>query len=481
MTLSRRVAEQIRGLGFDPNQTDLLDWLLERTAGNLEWLADVQRRWPLATSVLWQAPEAEWDQRRALAAVMRAPEIGLVLGGERSGKSLLAKQYAVACIMGGDHPAVLSWLALNALPLDAIDPGPADVYISALDSNLSKKLHRRDLRKLLPGALWHNERGKGEASLVYRLPDYDEPSYAWFKGVDQGWESYQGTSIRLGWIDEEARGEEGRLVVEQNLSRAADQGGLVLLTMAPLAGLTWTHDEYVRDRKRDVVIAYLDTLDNPHVSDAMRRRFAGMDDVDLQRRRFGKFHAREGLVYNQWTEGDGSREGSGHLCRPFEIPKDWTRFRAADFGIVAPTCVLWGAMGDDEILYVYRELYRDDLTYQQTAERIVELEKGEIIEQGWADPSARDAIDACAEADVYFDKASNDVKAGIDAVRNRMRVREDGRPRIKVFDTCTGFMREIREYRWDDRRKDDVPVKKNDHAMDAAKYLAVGVDEYYAP
>lgn len=448
-------------------------------AADLDWLRDVRRRHPLAVEVLWQQPKAVWDQRRALAACMQAPVIGIILGGERSGKTRAGLQWAACAGLGGDHPMARAWLDLNQLP--EIPPGPADMFIAAKDSGKSLELHRRVFARWFPHGHWHNEQGKGGAQLDVEVPGYDRPATYFFRAVEQGPESFQGNTLRGVLIDEEPKGTDGRKVIEQAKTRVRDQRGLVLITMSPLLGLTHVHDDYVRDRKDAVVIAELDALDNPHLPhDLFVAAYASMDEVDVQRKRFGRFFAREGVVYNQWVEGDGSREGPGHLCKPFDIPKDWTRFRAADFGLVAPTCVLWGAVGDDETLYVYRELYVIGLTYEQVAEKIVELEQGEVVEQGWADPSAKDAIDTCGELDVYFDKANNDVKAGIDSMRNRMRVRADGRPRIKVFTTCVDFMREIRTYRWDEKRKDDVPVKANDHAMDTGRYLSTGVDDYYA-
>ena len=45
------------------------------------------------------------------------------------------------------------------------------------------------------------------------------------------------------------------------------------------------------------------------------------------------------------------------MVKPFEIPRDWMKFRAMDFGQARPYAVLWFAVDYDGDMYVYRELY----------------------------------------------------------------------------------------------------------------------------
>src|SRR5688572_17756110 len=105
---------ELAALGVDPDAP--LEPLVEQAASDIEWLDRVRRQYPLACSVLWTAEAAACDQRRSVAAVMRAPVVGLVLGGERSGKSIGMKHLTVAMALGGDHPAVRAWLEVNDLP-----------------------------------------------------------------------------------------------------------------------------------------------------------------------------------------------------------------------------------------------------------------------------------------------------------------------------------------------------------------------------
>lgn len=54
------------------------------------------------------------------------------------------------------------------------------------------------------------------------------------KSYDQGRESFQGTSIEVGWLDEEAPED----IYVETLTRCLTTGGLMMLTFTPLEGLT---------------------------------------------------------------------------------------------------------------------------------------------------------------------------------------------------------------------------------------------------
>ena len=51
-----------------------------------------------------------------------------------------------------------------------------------------------------------------------------------------------------------------------------------------------------------------------------------------------------------------------HVVEPFEIPKGWYKFRAADWGYSSPACVLWFAVDYNNNLWLYRELYTKKVT-----------------------------------------------------------------------------------------------------------------------
>lgn len=474
-----------------------LERLVGEQADDLEWLAKVERQFPLAVHTLWSNRNADCDQQRAVAGVMRAPKVGLVLGGWRSGKSEGLKQLTVAKALGGDHPAVRAWLAVNDLPADLIPDGPAQVYAIAPTSNDSLRFHRDDFDRLVgPFGSWYNRNGKGEAVLVVSVPGSKATGKIWFKAVDQGRKSFQGISIRWAWIDEEPLGDLGYGVYDELKARVADQSGQIGISMVPKEGITWVQEKLVGPEESGVEdegarAFYLDALKNPHLPPDFGGLYKGMDADSVAVNRFGRFRSRSGAMYPLWAVGDGSREGPGHVCDEFPIPGDWLRFRGVDFGLVNPTCVLWGAVGDDDTLYIFDEYYKPNgESYDWHADNVAETEGWERVEDGWrrgertwrveagwGDPSSLKGREAFASRNVGVAPANNDVIGGIDRVRERLRLRGDNRPRLKVFRRCRNLIREMGLYVKDDGRVGDFPKKENDHAPDALRYLCMGLHE----
>lgn len=463
-----------------------LERLVAEQAADLEWLHQVEHQYPLAVAALWEAPGSPCDQRRSVIAAATAPTVCVVNGGERSGKSTGAgRQLAVASALGSDHPMVRAWLELNRLPADLVPRGPSEVYAVALTSSDSMRYHRPQIDQLLPrwGKRWYNQNGKGEAHVEMSVPGYSLPGKIWFKSIDQGPDSMQGHSVRFAWIDEDPVGELGRLVYGQLRARVADQDGRVAITRVPMHGPTWVETDLVRDRKDDAVVVELDTLDNPYLPRArFERHFGGMDDSEVQLRRFGRAQITSGRIYPMFSEGDLARFGPSHVCEPFPIPDDWVRFRMGDFGLVNPTCVLWAALGDDDTLYVYDEYYvpnGESYAWHTEQVRQRELDHGCVYEGGWGDPSSKEAREEFARAGIWFAAGNNDYAGGYDKVRERLRLQGDNRPRLKVFArNCPNLVRELRGLCWDPNRVDKVQKKVDDHAPDALRYGVLGIESW---
>lgn len=72
-------------------------------------------------------------------------------------------------------------------------------------------------------------------------------------------------------------------------------------------------------------------------------------------------HIRAAMLYGDWYVTAGSYYGESwndqyHVCKPFNIPDSWPRFRTMDWGFKSPGVVLWWAMDEDENLFCEREV-----------------------------------------------------------------------------------------------------------------------------
>jgi hypothetical protein len=192
----------------------------------------------------------------------------------------------------------------------------------------------------------------------------------------------------------------------------------------------------------------------------------------------------------QWLEGDWDvTEGAAfpefdrkyHVVDPFDVPRTWPRFRAADWGYSSPACVLWFAVDYDNTLFVYREYYGKGLDADRFAAKIMELEafdpkpiNGIMDSSLWAKrgDSGPSIIETMAKRGCRWrpsDRSPGSRLAGKLEVHRRLRI-EDGRTKLKIFSTCTNLISTLPVLPTDPSHMEDVDTKAEDHAYDALRY-----------
>lgn len=242
--------------------------------------------------------------------------------------------------------------------------------------------------------------------------------------------------------------------------------------------------------------------DNPRLYDAHTgtwtppgaeylRRLEALTGVRYDRLRLGNWVAAEGLIYDTF-------DPAVHLHPPIGLPPlDWPRYWVIDFGFNNPfVCQFW-AEDPDGRLYLYRELYRTGEIVADHAKQILAIvKKGDGHK---SDVVARVIItDHDAEGRATLERelgrgttaAKKDVLEGIEAVKVRLKVAGDGKPRLFLCrDALAGRDQsladakkplcttdEILEYVWDDKAKKEQPLKRGDHGMDCMRYLVAQID-----
>ena len=110
--------------------------------------------------------------------------------------------------------------------------------------------------------------------------------------------------------------------------------------------------------------------DNPYLLadgqyEAMLR---SLPEVERKRLLEGDWEVTEGAAFPEFSR-------SKHVVPSFDLPTNFPRIRAADYGYASPSCVLWGAIDWDNNIWVYRELYVKQLTAEQLADRILQVEQ----------------------------------------------------------------------------------------------------------
>lgn len=221
-----------------------------------------------------------------------------------------------------------------------------------------------------------------------------------------------------------------------------------------------------------------------------------------------------------WLEGDWNVvEGAffpefdtkRHVISPFQVPKDWIRFRSMDWGSAKPFSVGWWAVVQDDYVHEgkllprnaivrYREWYGAKapneglkIPAEIVAKGIRDRELGEYIAYGVLDPAAFAVIsgpsigETMARHGVYFRRADNTRNSipkrfgGWDQVRARLRGDEDGNAMIFFSRTCHAILRTLPMMQHSEVNPEDLDTDAEDHAVDETRYACMSRPFRHAP
>jgi hypothetical protein len=226
---------------------------------------------------------------------------------------------------------------------------------------------------------------------------------------------------------------------------------------------------------------------------SMRRRFI-----------YGEWGALTGLVYPQFDE-------TIHILRHDDIERYLQELRLSGFrpsvlegydhGIAVPSCYLLSFVDDDMNVFITDGFYNPERQVKDAAEHIVsirdqyEFDSSELVPI-YADPQifrrsgeggrgvGTTVARLFAEAGIHVQRGANDIYGGIAKIQQYLTPVDkhehplNGQhpaPYLYVSDKLQWFVNEISEYYWkrtssgDDLT--DTPMDRNDHAMDALKYV----------
>jgi phage terminase large subunit-like protein len=270
-------------------------------------------------------------------------------------------------------------------------------------------------------------------------------------------------------------------------------GGKCAITATPL-NEPWIYDEiYLKGAQGDpnIDIFEFSIFDNAYLKKEEVDWFIDqITEEDKDARIYGRFRHLTGLVYKEFAEI--------HRIESFEIPKHWTRICACDYHPRKPCYLVWIAIDENDIAYVYDEL-RTQGTIRQISEKIVakEQEAGGVIRYRFIDSisATPDRVNgSCPQRD--FIKEGNDLKhpllfrsstknwsMGKNAVSEYLSVR-NGKPGIYFFKDKVPFMiGGMGRYTWAaaNTKNGDMekPRKLYDDEADTLRYALVLRIRYY--
>ncbi len=300
----------------------------------------------------------------------------------------------------------------------------------------------------------------------YLLPD----GGVIYLGSAEKWQSLEGGQFRGAWCDE--AGQYPHMAWRAIKSRLGVKRGKCLITTTPYAQNWLYHDFYKRwmDGDDNYNVIQFSSIVNPAYSmDEYEQAKRELPSALFERRYRGMWTALEGVVYPDWPRT--------HMKRT-EMPEGWQtwdKIGGGDFGWHNPFAALSAVMSPDDVIYVYEEHYAPEMKLGDHGRR---LRADTMYEFDPSDPQAIEELQAACDASdipgINIRAANNAVALGIEKVTARIRT-----DRLKICDCCRNLRREAETYRYkdtEDKLGREEPIKEDDHAMDALRYLVMGVD-----
>jgi PBSX family phage terminase large subunit len=212
------------------------------------------------------------------------------------------------------------------------------------------------------------------------------------------------------------------------------------------------------------------------VKDRYRKMFQG---VFYQRYINGEWVMAEGIIYSMFTQ-DMVIE---RIAIGIKINKKWI---GVDYGQSNATTFILVGIGSDNKFYILDEYFHSgkDSQIQKSPQVYAKDFKKWLIKNGvdgmpvvydkiFIDPSAKGfMLQLHQEGIREVRQADNSVNNGIELMSS---IIQSGL--LRVLSTCKNTITEFSSYSWDakaQQRGEDIPVKKNDHCMDALRYIANG-------
>jgi len=180
---------------------------------------------------------------------------------------------------------------------------------------------------------------------------------------------------------------------------------------------------------------------------------------------------RRQLLEGNWDVSEGAAfvefDPNVHVITPFQIPLPWERVKGIDYGYAGT-------------LIIYRELYRKSLTGEELASIISNMElddpfsvSGVLDTAAWAKTGTTGPTvgESLLRAGHKLRRADKNRVQGKIQIHEYLKVKENGRPKLQIFNSCPNLIRELQSIPLSKTNPEDVDTNASDHAYDALRYM----------
>jgi len=247
-------------------------------------------------------------------------------------------------------------------------------------------------------------------------------------------------------------------VIRPTLTDTVGQG----LFISTPKGFNHWYDLYnLQSKDSDYKSFHYTSYDNPHVPATELDKAKG----ELTEDRFAQeyladFRKTEGLVYKEFDR-------HVHVFDDKEIIKAIVmRHVGIDWGFTNPCAVLEIIEDRDRNFYVVSEYYQTSKTTEEILAHASTLGGNDFF----PDPAEPDRIEEMRRKKMNVREVNKDVTAGIDSVRRLLKNKK-----LFIHSSCFNLIWELETYSYKDGKQGlntpEEPIKENDHACDALRYV----------
>ena len=251
-------------------------------------------------------------------------------------------------------------------------------------------------------------------------------------------------------------------------------------------GSSWVKKRYIEPEESNKSFVGTDGLtrkfipaklaDNPYLSEdgVYEQMLNSLPPIQRRQLLEGNWDVAEGAAFVEF-------DPDAHIITPFEIPLSWERVKGIDYGYASESCCLWGTIDmNDGTLIIYRELYKKGLTGEELGSIITDMEmvdpfsvNGVLDTAAWARTGTTGPTvgEALIKAGHKLRRADKNRIQGKIQIHEYLKVRESGRPKLQIFNTCPNLIRELQSIPLSKTNPEDVDTHASDHAYDALRYM----------
>jgi len=296
----------------------------------------------------------------------------------------------------------------------------------------------------------------------------------------RGWENIEtlrGQQVDFAVIDEVASmrnfWENWQEVIRPTLT---DTKGEVMFISTP-KGFNHFYDLYNLEAKdSDYKSFHFTSYDNPTIpglETELAKAKQELTDDRFAQEYLADFRKTEGLVYKEF---DRTRHLFDDNTRIYDITET---IAGVDFGFTNPACVLTFKHDYSGVYWLVDEYYKSG----QTDAQIAELVAAEKFNKVYPDPESPGAIKELRNRGVNVReviKGKDSIPNGINKVKELLKANK-----LRIHKKCLNTILEFETYSYPDKLDQqnlkELPIKENDHAMDALRYCMMMQSETHKP